>query len=385
MRVFMHYEFFVGTKIPFKDWPDIVNHFLEASSLGYQGLDYYFGCLDMTDDYQAVLDGTKCKTCTAFTRCKYCKTEAESYLKKGNACQRAAKEHPKLGPIHYAPHPRFKTAFLTSIGNSDGCGETQLLPMLNTLSRRYGFSDSYLIYRDVNFFGQISPAIVNKEHPTVEQVLGSQIVLHRGAAFESHWNSISLQIDITGGAADPSAYRDTMADLLPGVRHWSYTQVRPTPEETAQYAHRHQAAAPLIKQAEEKLKNVLQCSSEPSPGKAISVSALLKKLAKEFGYTYQKPGAGMYSLSKRDSLGHFIRLEIDTGRCGNELNPLLQYAGLAFCHTIGGIPIDTTTPGATVHGLRQFLLAVQELQESLLPQIGALYPETPLWFTNINT
>ena len=65
MRILQCYRFLVGTKISFDKWPAIIEQYLLEQKLHHQSFHYYLESYDDSERCRSVVDGTKCKTCSA--------------------------------------------------------------------------------------------------------------------------------------------------------------------------------------------------------------------------------------------------------------------------------------------------------------------------------
>lgn len=290
MRVFKHYRFLIGTKIPFSEWPGIVNAFLKQQNLSAGHFYYYFQDLDFSDQFAQILDGTKCAGCRSLRYCEECRKEAQRIVERGTACRRAEKDYPTLGPVYQRDTKTSREEYLTNLGTASGCTEEEILQMMPKLYRKYGFTESYLIYQDVNFFSRVIPSLVDETQDNPGRFSGSSITLDR-ATFGAHWNGIELCIDVADGDgilnADP--YRAAMAQLLPGIKWMEFLTYQLSEECEAQYQALVQRAVPLVEQANAFLsEHIPAIGTHNTPNAPVSLSSPLRRLCKRYGYTYVK-------------------------------------------------------------------------------------------------
>ena len=57
LRVYRSCFFFIGTKIPFSQWPSLVDRYLDNLGLSYQAFLYDFEDMDLSAYYQKILSG----------------------------------------------------------------------------------------------------------------------------------------------------------------------------------------------------------------------------------------------------------------------------------------------------------------------------------------
>lgn len=356
MRIFQHYNFEVGTKISFQDWPAIVLRFLDERGLHHHQLLYYFS------DYETLWFKTKPIT----------------------ACHKAVKENPQLGSVYTKTEKDAKVVYLTNIGTEAGCSEAELLALMPKLYRRYGFVDSILTFTEIDFFHRInSSCSYDAEDVTHLRNLssGSYIKLIRSCCSKD--NTICMVIDITDddGPLDASVYLNAFINYFPGIKYEAYQTVELSSEERANYASCAGRASSLLmhfcKQEPE------QWEPDPPP---VDIRAswtpgpTLKRMITQYGYAYHRREYGCYYFYKRDSFGHLIMLELDAEPSSGAFYVRLLYNGLGFSHRI---PIAVTYRAGKkeFRNFMQYVFSkVQQLEETILLQVGSVYPPTPSWF-----
>lgn len=99
LRVYRSCFFFIGTKIPFSQWPSLVDRYLDNLGLSYQAFLYDFEDMDYSAYYQKILSGESCRDCRKLQACEFCREEAQQALRKKSACERALADCPALGPL----------------------------------------------------------------------------------------------------------------------------------------------------------------------------------------------------------------------------------------------------------------------------------------------
>lgn len=344
MRVLQNYQFVIGTKIPFSEFPGIAVEFLEKFGLHYQRLDYYF----------------------------------ESY---GDGCVKAVQDCPNLGPVRLkTTEPEFVEAYLTNCDGTEGCDEQTLMKLMPKIYRRYGFSETCFFYRDVNFFPEAIPAVVSvSEQPSF---CGSGIMLYRDR-IASRWNWIKLSVDVLfpEKVYDASHYRDTMAQMLPGAHLMEYMEVAMEPQEQAEYDRLNAAAKPLLERAEKFLLQAVPHKQQVNAaGGYPGVGRLLRKAAKAYGFSASKTYYHMTILSKQINRGHYLLLDVDYGRMGDECNVGIHIQGLGFDHLIGAIgcvPQDAEQVSAWLNTLFE---ALEQAEQCVLLALAEHFPSTPDWY-----
>ena len=123
MLAIQTYRFLIGTKIPFSNFPEIVQTFLRRQSLHYDRFLYYFH-----DNYDGL--------------------------------PKIMKDCPHIGTVRARITNAGKDLYLSNIDADTGCPEAEILSVVPKIHRRYGLSEAHLIYQDINFFGQKIPSIL---------------------------------------------------------------------------------------------------------------------------------------------------------------------------------------------------------------------------------
>lgn len=354
MRAIRQYSFLIGTRIPFTDWPGIVEEFFSRQNLSYRKFYYCFSDFDSTN--------------------------------LRTVCHKAVKDFPRLDPIRWVPSEKggATTCYLTNIEGGSNCTKEEIMTMLPKLYRKYGFVDSSLTYQDIDFFGRSLPEIRQVTDHLEYCILGSSVALDR-CRFDTRWNGITVNADFVYGdeVLDATIYRDAIAELLPGIRCMERVLVFLDAEDEALFAQRSAAAETAAASAREFLEQRIPEYDRLAHAEGgAPVGPALKKLGKKFGFTYQYDYY-MHTLLKRTKNGHYIRLEVTaysgSGRV-SRIDTYIQCLGLGFQHNIysGG------APGMDKQGADAYLAAVVhalvEAEETVFPEIEAFYPPTPEWF-----
>lgn len=361
MRAVKTYSFKIGTKIPFPEWPSIVNTFLKEQNLNYDSFRYIF--------------------------------EAFAAENRKSSCRKAVKDCPALGPVLETKTEYNTIEYLTNVGCCGGASEQDILPLMSKIYRWYGFSDTNLIYQDVDFFGQNIPSLDQGESPEEDlpagyltdflycRFFGSAIKLHR-CIIDTQWNGIDLCIDLLHGdeLLDPSPYRDAMQKLLPGIKcieHFSYCLSQ---EEKARYAELNDSAEPLIRHAETYFERNLppeKISKEKAPAKTASI---LKKLCKKYGYTYAGYEYYMYFMRKKTPRGNYIVLEADTEPSHEGIGIHVGFQGIGFNHGICYHAYECPDKNDLTENLTGFFDTLAAAEKSVFEELDNHFPPTPDWF-----
>lgn len=339
-------RFIIGTKIPFSDFPKIVQSFLDKHNLHYKDFLYYF-----EDNYGGL--------------------------------PKALKDCPKLGPIRTRRSNAGEMQFLSNIPERTECTKDDILSLMPKIHRQYGFSDTYIIYQDIDFFSIGIPSIVQSPGNTPDCIHGAGIECYRSSVFP-RWNSIDLHIIIYDGhnTFDPTPYMDSMKQLLPGIRTLGGTECYMTEEEQEAYNTLNQNALSLVKQAHKhltsQLPNIAKVCNHITP--TLSAAPVLKRLCKDFGYTYVKHEYATYFLQKRTPNGHYILLDIDIGRA-KDVGILIRFAGMGFEHRICCTGRYPESQEELVKDFSQIFSALASAEQTVIPALDAHFPPTPDWFT----
>lgn len=373
MRVIQTYTFNLSSKIPYSDYPAIAHRFLEEQNLTAHRFLYYFDELP------------------------YMKSHEET-LSTGS-CAKAVKDCPALGKIRFfngSDCGLYSIFFLSNIDIDTGCTEADVLPHMKKIHRRYGFRESDLYYYDIDFFHNMIPyeRDISRVKSLAEdwqcdldlawrlqdQPYGSGIRLHR---YSTGGNYISLSIDIlhNGIIHDATPYFEAMKALLPNIHPKVSMQIYLTDAEKQKIASWDKQIKPVI----EKSRSFF-AERFPTKDKLIkffpdyTIAAKLKKLAKQYGFSYHYEAMGLYILDKRTPRGHVLRLLVDSGPSHSNTEYLLNIQGIGFCHVLGR-SVQTPTNQAEIDSCSEEMLSVvSEFEKTIVPELDAFYEETPNWF-----
>lgn len=374
MRVIKTYYFYIGSKIPYSEWPAIVHQYLADQGLVSHRFMYYF---------EELLDSRK---------------SPDDRLLDGS-CAKAVKDCPALGEVRFLNGGASGVVdhlLLSNIDRDTACTEADLLPLMKKIHRRYGFTESVLYYYDIDFFQDVIPferdlahakAASERHHLALEPALflshqpyGSGIRLHRNIVGGS---TLCLSVDLlhNGEVLDPTPYFEAMRSLLPNIRHADCLKIYFSEEEKQSIAVMNDHAAPTLEQCRDFFSQRLPSSQEQNLFQSnYSIATKLKKLAKQYGFTYQYQGCGMYALDKRTARGHVLRFGADSGPSHYDTTFGLDLSGIGFNHTLLSWMQTPTNQQEFDACAEQAIAVVSEFEKTLLPSLDVLFPETPDWF-----
>ena len=346
MRVIGTYYFQIGSKIPFNQWPDLVQTFLQQHGLSYDRFIYYF---------------------------------KENIF----GLEKALKDCPKLGPIkRYYLEKGGMVRYLSNL-DGEGCTEEEILALMPKIYRRYGFDDTYLIYQNIDFFAERIPATVEEPANRPECIKGASIVCHKDSVFP-RLSGITMHIEIGDehGVKDAAPYVSGMQALLPKTNCLEFVECVMTEEERAMYAQLNEAAAPLLENARKYSESRL-----PQPGAKwlgdppkLTAVPVIKKLCKKFGYTFIKHDSGLTCVEKRTENGHCMMLRVDVTPIGKHVNVWIDFVGLGFRHRIGTAHHAPKNQKELEVYLVEIFAALADMEQETIPALDGHFPPTPSWF-----
>lgn len=382
MRILQRYRFLMRTKIPFDQWPAIIENFLHAQGLTHHAFHYCFEDYDDSERFRSILDGTQCKTCqNPAWACTDCQKEASDALRKVTGCVRAAKENPFLGPI-IPRRTRYDTIqSLNNFSENSNASKEGILSILPKIYRRYGFAETSLIYRDIDFFSRRVPTPTPVAESLIDGYDGSGITLYRSCI--SNDNAITLTVGscYPGEVPDATPYADALRALLPGIKCLSSTQIIMESDEQSQYKALHRKARPFITQATDwSNERIPENTEHDGPQTSVSIASWLKKLGKRYGYTYQGFHDYTYTLHKKLPGGHFSYLELVSAPTSGDADLYVSLCGLGFKHEIWVGSFHPRPPQDASEYFTHLFNVLTEAEETVFPPILELYPPTPPWF-----
>ncbi|MBE6564057.1 MAG: hypothetical protein E7655_02120 [Ruminococcaceae bacterium] len=373
MRVIKNYCFKIGTKIPFSEWPSIVQRFLSDNHLTDHRFLYYFE------------DSVR---------------DAASESRYG--CERILKDCPSLGDIryYYKDSNGQMDRWLSNIDRQESFPKEKLLPLMKKIYRSYGFFESRLLYFDIDFFGKkthferdFSRAKQEAERkqtpldPTFQikhQPYGSGITLYRDCCGGSSSSYMVLSVDLLheGQVLDATPYYESMQALLPDIKTITSLNVYFSEEELREIEAVNRAAEPTIEKCraffEDRLPDTRKQNNFPSK---YSVAKPLKKLAVRYGYAYKLIwNGGVYALEKRTARGNVMHLAFDSGPSHYDVDVILSFQGIGFYHRLGISGQTPTNQSETDAYFEKVMSIVSDFEKTMLPDLDGLFPESPNWF-----
>ena len=343
------YRFRVKTKIPYSEWPQIAKNYLEQQELDYERFLYYF------EDAQG-------------------------------ACEKAVKNAPNLGPVRQGGGKRQDKLYLSNIEDGIGCSETEIMELMPRIHRRYGFWETHVIFQDIDFFSRKIPAIIHAPGNIPDCIHGSSIVCFRDSVFASE-NYLDLRIITYDGqnVYDPAPYLEAMKAHLPGIQYESFVECCMTEEEQRTYEALNRDAVPLV----ERFSDFLGAGMPAIPEKPIyqaengkiPLTSKLKKLCKQYEYTYVQYLSFSYLIRKRTPGGHYLMIDIDTGVYYQQIRFLVRFAGVGFRYNIAETSFFPANGGDIDRFLAACFAALSAAEKEVLPALDAHFPATPDWFT----
>lgn len=345
------YRFWIKTKIPFSEWPQIARRFLEQQSLHYDRFLYYF-----EDEW--------------------------------GACPKAVRNYPNLGPVREGGGKQQNKPYLSNIEDGIGCSEAEIMALMPKIHRRFGFSESYIIFQDIDFFSKNIPAIIQAPGRSPASIQGSGIVCFRDSVFPQ-MSCLDLRIIINDGqhTYDPAVHLEAMKALLPGIKYEGFVECCMTEEEQEACSKLNQSAAPLVEDVRKYMDAHLP-GAERKPEYSenavkLSLAPMLKKLCKQFGYTYVQCLFLVFSVRKRTPNGHYLVLSFDPGTYHHEVSFQAEVTGVGFRHTIAKASFFQASGGDVKCFLAKCFEVLSQAEKEVLPALDAHYPPTPEWFSPV--
>lgn len=374
MRVIQTYFFIMSSKTPYSDYPAIAHRFLDEQNLTSHRFLYFF---------DELIYNTK--------------TTAETLA--SGSCAKAVKDCPAFGEIRLfdgESYGAYQTLFLSNIDTDTGCTEADILPHMKKIHRRYGFCECNLYYYDIDFFGHVIPcsrdltdaetraAYFEKELNPLwnlgNQPYGSGIRLHR---YSTGGNYISLSIDLmhNGVIHDATPYFEAMKALLPGIKPTIRMNIYLTDEEKQEISKWDALITPTLEKTRSFFAQCFPTKDRQNYfNSRYTLAPKLKKLAKQYGFSYHYEGFGCCVLDKKTPRGHTLRILVESGPSRYSTGYHINIQGLGFCYELCNsmqTPKNQAESDACSHHI---LSIVSEFEKTLLPELDSFYSETPDWF-----
>lgn len=386
MRILQHYRFRVGRKIPFDKWPGIVEDFLMEQGLHHRCFHYWMENLDLSQRYRAVLDGSRCRDCHAPEyACERCRKEASDGLRKGTGCERAAREHPFLKPLVTWDTKYDTMQALHNYDAEDNNSKQEIYGILPKIYRRYGFIETRLIYRDIDFFGRRLPSPKPDKESPWDGYMASGITLYRSCLSED--NAIILVVEgrYPGKLPDADFYADALGAKLPGVKRVSSTQVIMEKSDQQQYDELAARVAPTVSAAKKFLEESMPIHrNDDEPEGAPNVATVLKRLCRRYGYQYVGYEYYIYFAQKKLPSGHYVCVELESSPSLPGADPGVSLCGLGFRHEIWCSTFAPRNAAETAEYLNQFFRTLAQAEATVFADILKEYPDTPDWYLPVH-
>jgi hypothetical protein len=179
-----------------------------------------------------------------------------------------------------------------------------------------------------------------------------------------------------------------MQQLLPGVRHMGFVECCLTAEEQILFDQLNERVTPLVQHACAHFEKLLPERITTTPAvldtPKLSVAPALKRLGKQYGYSYVKHEYGCFFVQKRTTNGHYILLDIDVGPTFKGVGLLIRYVGAGFDHRMGSTFLYPQNQKDLEDYLLQIFEALTSAEKDVIPALDAHYPPTPDWFSCIS-
>ena len=382
MRVLQSFRYDLSSKPTFDQLPAIIDDFLHIHGLSHRVFHYYLEDLDLTKMFRSTLDGTKCQRCGAPQyACARCRDEAERYLRKGTSCQRAVKDNPFLGNIYTQESKGFITQSLHNFDDNTNNAKEAIYNILTKIYRRYGFADTRLIYRDIDFFAQRATSPAPEFAVPMQLYQGSSITILRSCNPAGNAVVLTIASDDPSDLPDATVYAEALKQHLNCKKYLSTTGLVMSEQEKTLYEDLNRRAAPLIQSAKEFFDSSITNSTCIDNAASLSqLASHLKKISNHYGYTYSGYQYYMYFLEKKLPNGHYINLEFVSNPRFPSADPFVNLCGLGFNHQIWVGDFKPQNLQDIKNYLTKFFEVLSKAENTVLPAILDLYPNTPDWF-----
>lgn len=382
MRILQTFRYAMRSKPAFDQLPAIIDDFLHIHGLTHQVFHYYLADLDLTEMFRATLDGTECQRCGAPQyACTRCRDEAARYLRKGTSCQRAIKDNPFLGNIYTQESKGFITQSLHNFDDNTNNSKEAIYGILTKIYRRYGFTETRLIYRDIDFFAQHTTSPAPEFTVPMHSYQGSSIAILRSGIPAGNAVVLTIASDDPSDLPDATIYAEALKQHLNCKQYLSTTDLVMSEQEKSLYENLNRQAIPLIQSAKEFFDSRITTPACIDNTASLSqLASQLKKICNHYGYTYRGYQYYVYFLEKKLPNGHYINLEFVSNPRYPCADPFVNLCGLGFNHQIWIGDFKPQNPQDIKNYLTEFFEALSEAENTVLPAILDLYPNTPDWF-----
>ena len=262
------------------------------------------------------------------------------------------------------------------------------MALMPKIHRRYGFWSTHVIFQDIDFFFRKIPAIIRGPGNVPDCIKGASIVCFRDSVFASECY-LDLRIITYDGenTYDPAPYLEAMKRHLPGIKYESFVECCMTEAEERAYEVLNREAAPLVERFSGWLGAKLPAIPEKPVYSAengkLSLVSKLKKLCKQYGYTYVQYISYLFLIRKRTPKGHYLLIDIDTGVYYHQISFVVYFAGVGFRYQIAESSFFQANGGDVDQFLEDCFAALAAAEKEVLPLLDAHFPATPDWFTPI--
>lgn len=373
MWVLQSYWYDLGTKTPFDQVPGMVEAFLHSAEASARYFHYHLESLDLSGEFRARLDGTQCQHCSAPpSRCSGCREEAEKYLRKGSACERAAKENPFLGPVKETERKGFKVQFLENGQDRSLDAKDPVYAVLPKLCRRYGFTEVEFSYGDIDFFFR---------EFTDSAGTNTVITLHRSSFPRGNVVEMRVESVYSGAIPDGSRYAEELGKHLSRPSYGKSVRVLLDDGEKAFYEDLNAKASDALMGARALFGRYFD-GMDPVDlsGSSVKLARLLKKLSRQYGYTYEGYAYYVYRLQKRLPGGHYVCVEFVSHPRVPCADPFVVLQGIGFRHSVLQGHFCPRNIQEAEEYLKAFFPVLADAEKTLFQAALEAYPPTPEWF-----
>ena len=386
MRVINTYQFFYGTKLPFSELPDRIHQFLSSQGLKSNRFMYYF---------EDVVE-------------KGLLPEGSNPVYATHGCERIVKDCPELGNIRirrgknrdYARYP-----FLTNL-DGESFPENKLLPLMKKIHKRYGFFSTYLYYSEIDFFGKAfpyEPIYLNAD----DQISGlpyapawsndcppnAGISIYRCSLTTDNYIILSVDSLFDGKLRDTTPFYQALRAVLPKMRSYHETFIRPTKEEKAIIDASNLKAAPVLEKCRRFFQERMPTDYKLTEDSDFSgIAKVMKTVAGSCGLSFNRARTGDYKAAKRTPRNAVIYVELSITAeppAYADLNDPDTWKGVSLVISLQGVGFkhklysDVTVPrnrGAIIARLHELFSAYDEFKNDLLNELDSCFEVTPDWF-----
>ena len=382
MRVINDYKFYYGTKLPFSEIPDRIHQFLSSQGLQSNRFMYYF------EDYaeeRHLYDGS-----------------AHAYATHG--CERIIKDCPALGNIRVKLKDDTRYPFLTNL-DGESFPENKLLPLMKKIHKRYGFFRTHLYYSEIDFFGKAfpyEPTYLNADDQSssspyahaywsIDCPPNAGISIYRCSLTTDNYISLSVDSLFDGKLRDTTPYYQALRAVLPKMRSYHESFIRPTRAEKAVIDANNLKAAPVLEKCRKSFQAHMSADYKPTDGTDLSsVSKAMKAIAGSYGFSFKRVRNRDYKAAKRTPRNAviFVELEVssnppayaDPEYAWPGASLVISLQGVGFKHELYCDVFIPRNEGAIIARLHELFSAYDKFENDLLNELDSCFEVTPDWF-----